>query len=145
LLQGEDRDTKWVLYVLSFWLSLFIGIIFAIVAISWIVHMVIYVIIRPSLHPFLNSMFETLDDVFSLFGVAFFAVWCFFLILAAIKGFTKLGLNFGFITLYPMKVRLLMSRQSSIIVTQALDHVMRMGQLVWWSRGHEICWLPHLL
>jgi LMBR1 domain-containing protein 1 len=103
-MQGEDRDTRWVLYVLSFWFSLLGGIIFTVVAITWIVHMVVYLIVRPPLHPFLNTMFTKLDDVFALFGVAFFALWCFFLILAAVKGFTKLGLNFGVIQLYPMKV-----------------------------------------
>ena len=103
-MQGEDRDMKWVLYVLSFWAALFAGILFAIVAITWVLHMVIYVIVSPPLHPFLNSMFKELDDAFTLFGVIAFAIWCFFLILAAIKGFTKLGLNFGFIQLYPMKV-----------------------------------------
>lgn len=103
VLQGEDRDTKWVLYVLSFWFSLFGGILFAVVAISWVIHIVVYVIVDPPLHPFLNSMFEALDDVFVFFGVIAFSIWCFFLILAAIKGFTKLGLNFGLIQLYPMK------------------------------------------
>lgn len=102
-LQGEDRDYKWVVYVLSFWFSLLGGIIFALVALTWIVHIVVYLLVSPPLHPFLNSMFEALDDAFRLFGIAAFALWCFFLILAAIKGFTKLGLNFGFIQLYPMK------------------------------------------
>jgi LMBR1-like membrane protein len=104
-MQGEDRDHKWVIYVLSFWASLFMGIIFALVALSWIVHIIVYILVKPPLTPFLNTMFAKLDDAFRLFGVAFFALWCFFLIIAAIKGFTKLGLNFGFIQLYPMKVR----------------------------------------
>ena len=104
MLQGEDRDTSWVVYVLSFWFSLIIGILFVIVAISWIVHIVVYILISPPLHPLLNSMFSALDDVFPLFGVIAFSIWCFFLILAAIKGFTKLGLNFVLIQLYPMKV-----------------------------------------
>jgi LMBR1-like membrane protein len=106
LAQGEDRDAAWVLYVLSFYFSLAGGILFVIVALTWVVHMVVYVIVDPPLHPFLNSFFSALDDAFRLFGVAAFAIWCFFLILAAIKGFTKLGLNFGLIQLYPMKVRL---------------------------------------
>jgi LMBR1 domain-containing protein 1 len=92
-------------YVLSFWASLVVGIIFAAVAVSWIIHIVVYILISPPLSPFLNTMFSALDDVFRLFGVVAFSLWCFFLILAAIKGFTKLGLNFGFIQLYPMKVR----------------------------------------
>lgn len=107
LLQGEDRDSKWVFYVLSFWFSLFGGILFAGVAISWVIHIIVYVIVDPPLHPFLNSMFEGLDDVFVFFGVVAFSIWCFFLILASIKGFTKLGLNFGLIKLYPMKVHAL--------------------------------------
>lgn len=92
-------------YVLSFWFSLFGGILFTGVAISWIIHIIVYVIVDPPLHPFLNSMFEGLDDVFVFFGVLAFSIWCFFLILASIKGFTKLGLNFGLIQLYPMKAR----------------------------------------
>jgi LMBR1 domain-containing protein 1 len=103
-MQGEDRDSSWVLYVLSFWASLFVGCLFVIVAISWIVHVVVYILVSPPLHPLLNSMFKALDEVFPLFGVIAFSIWCFFLILAAIKGFTKLGLNFMLIQLYPMKV-----------------------------------------
>ena len=94
-----------MLYVLSFWASLIGGIVFALVALSWVVHVVVYLIVDPPLHPLLNTMFRELDDAFALFGVAAFALWCFFLILAAIKGFTKLGLNFGLIQLYPMKAR----------------------------------------
>lgn len=116
--QGEDRDAKWVFYVMSFYLSLIGGIVFLVVAVSWVLHIVLYVLIDPPVHPFLNDMFEALDGVFPLFGVAFFALWCFFLLLAAIKGFTKLGLNFVFIQLYPMKLGATL--MSSFLVNSAL-------------------------
>ena len=93
-----------MMYCLGFYFSLIFGVVFLLIGISWIIHIFVYLLVSPPLFPFLNDFFAGLDNIFPLFGVAAFALWCFFLILAAIKGFTKLGLNFGFITLYPMKV-----------------------------------------
>ncbi len=35
--QGEDRDAKWLFFLLSYWLSLFVGIFLAVVGAFWLV------------------------------------------------------------------------------------------------------------
>ena len=125
------------MYVLSFWFSLIIGILFVIVAISWVIHVVVYILVSPPLHPFLNSMFEALDDVFRLFGVIAFSIWCFFLILAAIKGFTKLGLNFVLIQLYPMKVCSCDLILTALTAGRAASN-MYLFLIGWWLLAHQL-------
>ena len=43
-----------------------------------------YIFIAPPLTPFLNTAFTKLDGVFPLFGTAFFALYCFYLLGAAV-------------------------------------------------------------
>lgn len=78
--QGEDRDTRWGLYIISFYFRFMIGIVFMLVAVAWIAHIVVYMIIDPPLHPLLNDAFKALDDVFPLFGVLLFTIFCSYLI-----------------------------------------------------------------
>eukprot|EP01023_Acetabularia_acetabulum_P068553 TRINITY_DN9735_c1_g1_i1.p2 TRINITY_DN9735_c1_g1~~TRINITY_DN9735_c1_g1_i1.p2 ORF type:complete len:215 (+),score=14.29 TRINITY_DN9735_c1_g1_i1:383-1027(+) len=101
--QGEDRDSKWTMYMLSYFIGLLVGIVFFIVAVVWIIHIIIYMLVSPPLHPFLNAFFTTLDDTFPLFGVCAFGVFSFFLIAAAIKGHITLSQGVGFLNVYPMR------------------------------------------
>lgn len=39
-----------------------------------------YIFVSPPLTPFLNTAFIKLDGVFPLFGTAFFALFCFYLL-----------------------------------------------------------------
>ena len=65
-------------------------------------HILVYMFLSPPLDPLLNTMFIDMDKVFGLFGTAAFAVFCFYLVMATLKGNFKVGLNFLFFTVHPM-------------------------------------------
>lgn len=83
--------------------NLIFGIIFAGVAISWLIHIIVYMAFDPPLTDFLNIIFIECDKVFALFGVLFYGLWTFYLLLAIIKGNVKVGMNLVIFTLHPMK------------------------------------------
>lgn len=102
--QGETREATWLLTMLGYYLQLFLGGVSVLLSIFWTIHIVLYVLISPPPSPFLNTFFQYLDGVWSLLGTAVFAIFCFYLVFCVIKGNTRLGLRFLFISLYPMKL-----------------------------------------
>ena len=79
-LQGEDPDYAWALTVIGFYLKLLFGLLGVVLSVCWLVQIVVYIFISPPATPFLNSMFTRLDKIFGLFGVAAFALFCFYII-----------------------------------------------------------------
>mmetsp|Transcript_6763 Transcript_6763/g.16842 ORF Transcript_6763/g.16842 Transcript_6763/m.16842 type:complete len:534 (-) Transcript_6763:748-2349(-) len=116
--QGEDGDVRWVLFMIGFWVTGFMGVIGIFISLAWLVHIAVYMLPPVPLHPMLNDLFVVLDNVFSLFGVAAFAGFCLYLMVVAIKGNFMLGLNFVFIKLYPMRPGATM--MSSFLVNTAV-------------------------
>lgn len=116
--QGQDGEVRWVTYQLGFILLLLLGVIGLGISLMWMVHIVLYMLPITPVNPLLNDLFIALDDVFPLFGVAAFAGFCAYLMIVAMKGNFLLGLNFLFISLYPMKVGATM--MSSFLVNEAI-------------------------
>lgn len=116
--QGEDGETKWVLFQLSFFLKLFVGIVGILVSTVWLIHIVVYMLVDPPLSPFLNDLFIELDEIFPLFGTLAFGLFCLYLTAVTIKGHMKLGLDFGFLDLYPVRANGTM--MNSMLVNTAL-------------------------
>lgn len=79
------------------------GIITALIAVIWIIHIVLYMIVQPSVTPFLNEYFLWFDKWFPLFGVLSVAVFSLYLLAACVKGCFKFGLRLVLFTLHPMK------------------------------------------
>lgn len=102
--QGEQREATWLMMVLGFYLRLFLGCLSVLLSVFWTTHIVLTVLIQPAAHPFLNSFFIWMDGVWSLFGTLSFAIFCFYLVACLIKGNTRLGVRFIFLSLYPMKI-----------------------------------------
>ena len=100
--QGEDAELSWAVTVIGYFINLAGGVIAAGLTCMWLIHILIYMFITPPLDPLLNTMFIQMDAVFGLFGTAAFAVFCFYLVLATLKGNFKLGLNFLFFSVHPM-------------------------------------------
>lgn len=113
---------KWVLFMLGFYLLGFMAFAAFCLSGCWLAHMVAYMLPPVPLHPLLNYMFLALDSVFPLFGVAAFAIFCLYLMTAAMKGNFMLGLNFLVIKLYPMRPGATM--MSSFLVNTGLILVM---------------------
>ena len=49
-------------------------------SLCWMLQVVLYLFVYPPVTPFLNVLFIKLDDVFPLFGVIAFALFCFWLL-----------------------------------------------------------------
>lgn len=81
--------------------SLFIGFIGAGISAMWIIHIFLYNTVKS--HPFLNTMLIQLDTTFSLFGVAVYAVFAYYLLWATFKGQIKIGMRLLFFQIHPMK------------------------------------------
>ncbi|KAK9825402.1 hypothetical protein WJX81_001005 [Elliptochloris bilobata] len=101
--QGEDPDYTWVATVLMFYLRLACGVIGAVLSVCWLLQVVLYLFTYPPLSPFLNALFTRLDSAFPLFGTAAFAIFCFYLIGATIKGCMRMGLRLLVFTVHPMQ------------------------------------------
>ncbi|CAM9149336.1 unnamed protein product [Pylaiella littoralis] len=82
---------------------LMFGIVTAVVAVIWIIHMVLFMIIQPAVTPFLNEYFLWFDKWFPLFGVLSVAIFSLYLLAACVKGCFKFGLRLVWFTLHPMK------------------------------------------
>jgi hypothetical protein len=78
--RGADGEARWVLTQLSYLGALLGGLVGAGLSLMWIAHVVVYMLPPVPLHPLLNAMFEAMDAVFPLFGVAFFALFTFYLL-----------------------------------------------------------------
>lgn len=84
--------------------QLIFGILSICISISWLLHICIFMLPNTPPTQFLNSFFIELSiPEFPLFGVLAFAIWSFYLMWAAVKGNTQLGVRFLFWKLYPME------------------------------------------
>lgn len=117
--QGEDGEVRWILFVLGFYLTGFMGIVGLCLSTAWIIHIGLYMLpITGPVSPFLNLAFIALDKTFVLLGVAAFGAFCLYLMVVAMKGNFMLGLNFVFVKLYPMRPGATMV--SSLLVNTAI-------------------------
>eukprot|EP00904_Undaria_pinnatifida_P004533 jgi/Undpi1/14080/HiC_scaffold_9.g03731.m1 len=97
----KDYNRKYNPLTPVIWLMF--GIITALIAVIWIIHIVLYMIVQPSVTPFLNEYFLWFDKWFPLFGVLSVAVFSLYLLAACVKGCFKFGLRLVLFTLHPMK------------------------------------------
>jgi len=86
------------------WISLFFGCFSVLISLVWVVQIAINVLPKDPLHPFLNAYLQWFDGFFPLIGVVSVAVLSMYLLLCALKGCFKFGLNFVLFQLHPMKV-----------------------------------------
>jgi LMBR1 domain-containing protein 1 len=78
------------------------GVLGVLLSLSWFLHILLNNFLQVT--PFLNSLFIALDGVFSLFGVVAYGVFAFYMLWAAIKGCSKIGVNLLIFTVHPMKL-----------------------------------------
>ena len=102
--QKEYQETG----VLKLFLSLFLGILSAIVTFLWVLQLIIHVVVRPNGKPFsrgLNAMLIYFTERnLSFISIGIFVIFCLYLLLCAMKGNFKFGLRFPFIgSIHPMK------------------------------------------
>ncbi|KAG2444566.1 hypothetical protein HXX76_001311 [Chlamydomonas incerta] len=116
--QGEDGEVRWVLFMLGFYVLAVMAVVGFCLSCMWIAQIIAYMLPPVPLSPLLNEMFVALDNVFPLFGVIAFAIFCLYLMVAAMKGNFMMGLNFLVIKLYPMRPGATM--MSSFLVNTAL-------------------------
>ncbi|KAL7746655.1 hypothetical protein RI367_008055 [Sorochytrium milnesiophthora] len=85
----------------------FVGFIGVFLSFFWILHLCIYII--PPIFSvnvptrFLNDFFISIGNI-PFVGIAFYALFTFWLMLCVIKGNAKLGMRILFITVHPMKM-----------------------------------------
>lgn len=101
----KDFNDEWVL---KYYLELLAGILCLILSLAWFIHIILYFIAIPNgqpIHPFLNNLLIFLvENNVSFLATAFFAMFCLYLLLAAVKGNVKFGLRLLMCwTVHPMK------------------------------------------
>lgn len=101
--QGEDGEVRWVLFMMGFWVTGFMGILGIFLSLAWLIQIAVYMLPPYPIAPFLNTMFVALDAQFALLGVAAFAGFVLYMMVVSIQGSFMLGLDFVFIKLYPMR------------------------------------------
>jgi len=84
--------------------SLFFGVFGVIISLAWVIQICIGVLPNEPLTPFLNGYLRWFDGFFPLFGVLSVAILSMYLLLCALKGAFKFGLNFVVFQLHPMAV-----------------------------------------
>jgi len=84
--------------------SLFFGVFAVIISLAWVIQICIGVLPNEPLTPFLNGYLRWFDGFFPLFGVISVAILSLYLLLCALKGAFKFGLNFVIFQLHPMTV-----------------------------------------
>eukprot|EP00798_Chlamydomonas_sp_ICE-L_P025463 gene25463-11122_t len=77
--QGEEGDSRWVLFMLSFYFIGLLGVIGVCLSLAWLAHIGLYMLPPNPVSPMLNAAFVELDAVFALFGVAAFSLFCLYL------------------------------------------------------------------
>jgi len=80
------------------------GILSALLSLTWLLHIILYIFIDPPADQFLNKYFMDLDAFFALFGVATYAIYVFYLLFCVIKGNMKFGLRFFCLPIHPMRI-----------------------------------------
>jgi len=89
--------------------KLILGIFFAILSFAWILHIIIYVLVPQATGEvstvFLNGLFEAFEHSgFYPLGVAFYAIFNFYLLYCVVKGCMKFGMRIAiFFSIHPMK------------------------------------------
>jgi LMBR1 domain-containing protein 1 len=101
----EKQQDEWVL---SYYISLFVGIICLLFTLSWLTQILVFLVIKPNgvpLHGLLNTLLVYLQDN----GVGFvstliFSTFCLYLFWCSIKGNLKFGLRLLLcMEIHPMK------------------------------------------
>lgn len=86
---------------------MFLGIIFIVVSAIIVVHLFVFLLLEidgKPVHPFLNKMFEDIENSnASFFAVVIFALIGYYLLFSALKGNMKVGMRFFFFSFYPMR------------------------------------------
>jgi LMBR1 domain-containing protein 1 len=85
-------------------LFLCMGLLSAVLSLTWLLHIVLYIFVDPPADQFLNKYFMELDAFFALFGVATYAIYVFYLLFCVIKGNMKFGLRFFCLPIHPMRI-----------------------------------------
>ena len=78
----------------------------------------------------------------SLFGTTAFALFCFYLMCCVIKGNVKLGLNFVFVTIHPMKIGATL--MSSFLFNVALVDLCSIAVIQFCATAFDGCDPPRL-
>jgi LMBR1 domain-containing protein 1 len=82
----------------------------AVLSVVWLVHIGIYLVPQSldviPIDTFLNSFFISTSNV-PFVGIALYALFSFYLLATVVKGNIKLGMRILFITMHPMKYKLL--------------------------------------
>lgn len=79
-MQGEDGEARWVLFMLSFYVTGFMGVAGFALSLAWLAHIAVYMLPPVPIYPMLNNLFVTLDNAFALLGVAAFSAFCLYMI-----------------------------------------------------------------
>lgn len=74
------------MYQLGYYLTGALGFAGVAISLMWVLHIILYLLPKIPVHPLLNDMFRDLDAAFPLFGVTFFALFCGYMMVVAIKG-----------------------------------------------------------
>jgi LMBR1 domain-containing protein 1 len=93
--------------------KLLMGLVGSVLSLAWFIHILVYLlpktlevqygsnnIIIPT--AFLNDFFGKVFQA-PVFGIVFYGLFSFWLLLCVIKGAIKMGVRFLFITIHPMK------------------------------------------
>ncbi len=88
------------------WFNLLFGFIGSFVSRFWFIHILLYVLPvaanQMPVTPFLNSFFDNTFPV-PFFGILFYGIFTFWLLLCVMKGTLKMGVRFLCITIHPVK------------------------------------------
>jgi LMBR1 domain-containing protein 1 len=92
--------------VLLYYLMFLFGLVAVCLTLLWVLQIFLYMFTQPyPFHPFLNAMLIAMDQVFALFGVIFYGLFSFYLLLCVIKGNFKFGMRvFILFPIHPMRV-----------------------------------------
>jgi len=92
----ETKNDEWVL---SYYISLVVGILCLIISLTWITHILLFVIIRVGTPPkpiysFLNILLLYFQNMgLGFLSSAIFSIFCLYLLWATIKGNLKFGVR----------------------------------------------------
>jgi LMBR1 domain-containing protein 1 len=65
---------------------LILGIISAVLSISWMIQLILEVFLQGLLGPYLSDIFQKLTAAFPLFGVVAYGIFAFYLLACVVKG-----------------------------------------------------------
>jgi LMBR1 domain-containing protein 1 len=66
--------------------QLILGIISAVLSISWMIQLILEVFLQGLLGPYLSDIFQKLTAAFPLFGVVAYGIFAFYLLACVVKG-----------------------------------------------------------